>query len=132
MAVDEAGNESDFSIETAGMAHVAIDAARLAGPASLTHTISTTVRTAEISGEENAANGWLRPHDTRCTRGLTGGVGIVRCQWPGHGRTECKVGANTVSICGIACQSNACLKANPARYTPIWPLAGGPNSASSN
>ena len=47
----------------------------------------------------------------------------------GHGRTECKVGANSVSICGISCQSNACLKENPARYTPTWPLAGGPNSA---
>ena len=60
---------------------------------------------------------------------LTSGVGIVRCAWSGHGRTECKVGANSVSICGIACQSNACLKANPARYTPVWPLAGGPNTA---
>ena len=63
------------------------------------------------------------------TTHLSSGVGIVRCAWSGHGRTECKVGANTVSICGIACQSNACLKANPARYTPTWPLAGGPNTA---
>jgi hypothetical protein len=60
---------------------------------------------------------------------LTSGVGIVQCGWSGHGRTECKVGGNQVSICGISCQSNACLKANPARYTPIWPLAGGPNGA---
>src|SRR5688572_29488972 len=60
---------------------------------------------------------------------LSSGVGIVRCAWSGHGRTECKVGANTVSICGISCQSNACLKANPARYTPTWPLAGRPNTA---
>lgn len=63
------------------------------------------------------------------TTHLSSGVGIVRCTWSDHGRTECKVGANTVSICGISCQSNACLKQNPARYTPIWPLAGGPNSA---
>jgi len=63
------------------------------------------------------------------TTHLSSGVGIVRCAWSGHGRTECKVGANTVSICGIACQSNACLKANPARYTPTWPLAGRPNTA---
>lgn len=60
---------------------------------------------------------------------LTGGVGMVQCRWPDHGRTECNVGANQVSICGISCQSNACLKENPARYTPTWPLAGGPHSA---
>jgi hypothetical protein len=60
---------------------------------------------------------------------LSSGVGIVRCAWSGHGRTECKVGSNVVNICGISCQSNACLKQNPARYTPTWPLAGGPNSA---
>ena len=63
------------------------------------------------------------------TAHLSSGVGIVRCAWSDHGRTECKVGANTVSICGISCQSNACLKENPARYTPTWPLAGGPHSA---
>jgi hypothetical protein len=60
---------------------------------------------------------------------LSSGVGIVRCTWSDHGRTECKVGSNTVNICGISCQSNACLKANPARYSPTWPLAGGPNTA---
>jgi hypothetical protein len=60
---------------------------------------------------------------------LTGGVGIAQCQWPDHGRTECKVGGNLVTVCGITCQSNACLKANPARYTPVWPLGGGPNGA---
>jgi hypothetical protein len=60
---------------------------------------------------------------------LSSGVGIVRCAWAAHGRTECKVGSNIVNICGISCQSNACLRENPARYTPIWPLAGGPNSA---
>ncbi|WP_162917218.1 hypothetical protein [Dongia deserti] len=60
---------------------------------------------------------------------LTGGVGIVQCQWPEHGRTECKVGGNQVNVCGIACQSNACLKQNPARRSPAWPLQGGPNSA---
>jgi hypothetical protein len=60
---------------------------------------------------------------------LTGGVGIVQCAWAEHGRTECKVGNNLVSICGISCRSTACLKQNPARYTPTWPLAGGPNSA---
>lgn len=63
------------------------------------------------------------------TTHLSSGVGIVRCTWSDHGRTECKVGSNIVSICGISCQSNACLKANPARYTPTWPLAGGPKSA---
>ncbi|HKP25019.1 MAG TPA: hypothetical protein VJV39_14225 [Dongiaceae bacterium] len=63
------------------------------------------------------------------TAHLSSGIGIVRCAWSDHGRTECKVGSNTVNICGISCQSNACLKANPARYTPTWPLAGGPNSA---
>lgn len=63
------------------------------------------------------------------TTHVSSGVGIVRCAWSGHGQTECKVGANIVNICGISCQSNACLKENPARYTPKWPLAGGPNSA---
>jgi hypothetical protein len=68
-----------------------------------------------------ASGGTLTTH-------LTSGVGIVRCGWPEHGRTECKVGSNIVNICGISCQSNACLKENPARYTPTWPLAGGPGS----
>ena len=77
------------------------------------------VRYAELC---QASGGTLTTH-------LSSGVGIVRCGWPDHGRTECKVGANTVSICGISCQSNACLKENPARYTPTWPLAGGPNGA---
>ena len=63
------------------------------------------------------------------TTQLSSGVGIARCAWSDHGRTECKVGSNIVSICGISCQSNACLKANPARYTPTWPLSGGPNTA---
>ena len=63
------------------------------------------------------------------TAHLSSGVGIVRCAWSDHGRTECKVGSNIVNICGISCRSNACLKANPARYTPTWPLAGGPNTA---
>ena len=63
---------------------------------------------------------------------LTGGVGLAQCQWPGHGRTDCKVGAGQVSICGIVCRSNACLEANPARYTPAWPLAGGPHGGSAN
>jgi hypothetical protein len=69
-----------------------------------------------------ASGGTLTTH-------LSSGVGIVRCTWSDHGRTECKVGANAVSICGISCRSNACLKDNPARYTPKWPLAGGPHSA---
>ncbi|HEV8392495.1 MAG TPA: hypothetical protein VGQ35_21755, partial [Dongiaceae bacterium] len=60
---------------------------------------------------------------------LTGGVGIVQCRWSGHGRTECKVGAYQVNICGISCESTVCLKQNPARYTPTWPLSGGPNGA---
>jgi hypothetical protein len=59
----------------------------------------------------------------------SGGVGTVQCRWSGHGRTECKVGANFVNVCGISCQSTACLKANPAHFTPTWPLAGGPASA---
>ena len=89
-------------------------------PAPATESLPMPVaRYAELC---QASGGALTTH-------LTSGVGIVRCAWSGHGRTECKVGANSVSICGIACQSNACLKANPARYTPVWPLAGGPNVA---
>lgn len=64
------------------------------------------------------------------TQQLTGGVGIVQCRWAGQGRTDCKVGAGQVNVCGISCRSNACLKENPARYTPTWPLAGGPGNAS--
>jgi hypothetical protein len=63
------------------------------------------------------------------TTQLNSGVGIVRCAWPDHGRTECKVGSNVVNVCGISCTSNACLRQNPARYSPVWPLAGGPNMA---
>lgn len=57
---------------------------------------------------------------------LTGGVGIMQCTWPGQGSTECKVGNDHVNVCGISCQSNACLKENPARYSPTWPLSGRP------
>ena len=92
----------------------------LAPPAMAAESLPMPVmRYAELC---QASGGALTAH-------LSSGVGIVRCAWSGHGRTECKVGANSVSICGIACQSNACLKANPARYTPTWPLAGGPNTA---
>jgi hypothetical protein len=63
------------------------------------------------------------------TAQLGSGVGTVRCAWPEHGRTECKVGSSVVNVCGISCRSNACLKANPARYSPKWPLIGGPDIA---
>ena len=92
----------------------------LAPPAMAAESLPMPVaRYAELC---QATGGTLSTH-------LSSGVGIVRCAWSGHGRTECKVGANSVTICGISCQSNACLKANPARYTPIWPLAGGPTIA---
>ena len=58
---------------------------------------------------------------------LTSGVGVVQCTWPGQGRTDCDVGANLVNVCGISCQSNACLKDHPARHSPVWPLQGGPS-----
>lgn len=60
---------------------------------------------------------------------LSNGFGTTECTWSGHGRTECKVGAGQVNACAIACESTACLKANPDRYNPKWPLAGGPKSA---
>ena len=60
---------------------------------------------------------------------LTGGVGMVQCQWASHGHSECEVGGNQVNVCGIFCSSNDCLKDNPARYSPRWPLQGGPASA---
>jgi hypothetical protein len=89
-------------------------------PAAAAETLPMPVaRYAELC---QASGGSLTTH-------LSSGVGIVRCAWSDHGRTECKVGSNIVNICGISCQSNACLKANPARYTPTWPLAGGPNVA---
>jgi len=92
----------------------------LAPPAMTAESLPMPVlRYAELC---QATGGALTAH-------LSSGVGIVRCAWSGHGRTECKVGANTVSICGISCRSTACLKANPARYTPTWPLASGPNGA---
>ena len=77
------------------------------------------VRYAELC---QASGGALTTH-------LSSGVGIVRCAWADHGRTECKVGSNIVNSCGISCRSTACLKENPARYSPRWPLAGGPHSA---
>ncbi|MEZ5830706.1 MAG: hypothetical protein R3D05_05965 [Dongiaceae bacterium] len=61
---------------------------------------------------------------------VSNGVGSLQCLWPDQGRTECEVGADQVNVCGIACQSNACLKANPARFSPIWPLDGGPAGGS--
>ena len=89
-------------------------------PATAAETLPMPVtRYAELC---QASGGTLTTH-------LSSGVGIVRCAWSDHGRTECKVGSNIVNICGISCQSNACLKANPARYTPAWPLAGGPTTA---
>ena len=89
-------------------------------PATAAETLPMPiVRYAELC---QASGGTLTTH-------LSSGVGIVRCAWSEHGRTECKVGSNTVNICGISCQSNDCLKANPARYTPAWPLAGGPTTA---
>jgi hypothetical protein len=63
------------------------------------------------------------------TTHLSSGIGTVECAWSDQGRTECKVGDNQVTVCGINCESNACLKANPARYSPVWPLTGGPKSA---
>lgn len=60
---------------------------------------------------------------------LNSGLGTTECAWSGHGSTECKVGAAQVNVCAIACESNACVKANPDRYNPRWPLNGGPKSA---
>jgi len=59
---------------------------------------------------------------------LTGSFGTAQCQWPDQGETECKVAANEVDACAIQCESPACLKANPDRFNPSWPLAGGPDS----
>jgi len=92
----------------------------LAPPALAAESLPMPVaRYAELC---HATGGAMTPH-------LSSGVGIVRCAWSGHGGAECKVGSNIVNICGISCQSNACLKENPARYSPTWPLAGGPSSA---
>ena len=66
------------------------------------------------------------------TAHVSSGIGTVECAWFDQGRTECKVGDNQVTVCGIVCESNACLKANPARYSPVWPLTGGPKSAPAN
>lgn len=63
------------------------------------------------------------------TAHVSSGVGTMECAWSDQGRTECKVGDNQVTVCGIECESNACLKANRARYSPVWPLTGGPKSA---
>jgi glycosidase len=49
-AVDAAGNESAYSTETAGMAHLAILDAALIEPATLTHTISTIEPTSPVRG----------------------------------------------------------------------------------
>ena len=63
------------------------------------------------------------------TSHLNSGLGTTECAWSGHGRSECKVGASQVNACAIACESNACLKGNPDRFNPKWPLDGGPKSA---
>ena len=100
---------------------VALSAAWLAAPAAAAaESLPMPVtRYAELCQHSGGRIAWQ----------LTGGVGIVQCQWPDHGRTECKVGGSFVNVCGIACQSTICLKANPARYTPVWPLGGGPAGA---
>jgi hypothetical protein len=59
---------------------------------------------------------------------LTGSFGTAQCQWPDQGETACKVDANEVNACAIQCESPACLKANPDRFNPAWPLAGGPDA----
>ena len=63
------------------------------------------------------------------TLGLNGAFGTAQCQWPNEGETECNVSADEVNTCAILCESPACLKANPDRFNPNWPLAGGPQSA---
>jgi hypothetical protein len=60
---------------------------------------------------------------------LNGTFGTAQCQWPNEGKTECKVSAGDVNACAILCESPACLKANPDRFNPRWPLAGGPANA---
>jgi hypothetical protein len=59
---------------------------------------------------------------------LNGSFGTAQCQWPNEGKTECKVSADEVNACAILCESPACLKANPDRFNPRWPLAGGPSA----
>jgi hypothetical protein len=63
------------------------------------------------------------------TLGLNGAFGTAQCLWPNEGKTACKVSADEVNACAILCESPACLKANPDRFNPSWPLAGGPQSA---
>jgi hypothetical protein len=60
---------------------------------------------------------------------LNGSFGTAACQWPEQGKTACKVDADQVNACAIQCESPACLKANPDRFNPAWPVAGGPGSA---
>jgi hypothetical protein len=62
------------------------------------------------------------------TAHVSSGLGTVECAWSDQGRTESKVGDNQVTVCAIVCESNACLKANRARYSPVWPLTGGPSA----
>jgi hypothetical protein len=59
---------------------------------------------------------------------LNGSFGTAECQWPDQGKTECKVDADQVNACAIQCESPVCLKANPDRFNPSWPLAGGPGA----
>ena len=63
---------------------------------------------------------------------LNNEFGTAQCVWPNEGQTACKVSANEVNACVIACESDKCLKANPDRVNPAWPLAGGPQSAPAN
>jgi hypothetical protein len=50
-ALDEAGNESDYSGEASGMPHLSIGWANLQWPYTINHTISATVRTENIYGQ---------------------------------------------------------------------------------
>ena len=54
-AVDGAGNESGYAIETAGMPHLDIDEATLTTPESMTHTISTSDPTAIVRAQASDA-----------------------------------------------------------------------------
>ena len=50
-AVDGSGNESGYSNEASGQPHLTIDWANVQFPASITHTISVTDRTDDVSGQ---------------------------------------------------------------------------------
>lgn len=97
--------------------------------AMLSITLPAPVRAETLPVSAQHYTDLCRQSGGAATAHVSSGLGTAECAWSGHGSTECKVGASQVNVCAIACESDACVKANPDRYDPQWPLNGGPKTA---